>query len=616
MVKYVRLFALILGFLPFSMEAALAGSFTASVDRTQLAPGESLTLELSLSGASPNGSPDLGPLEEAFTTYSQGRSQQTTIINNSITSSINWQLVLIPKKSGDIKIPALSIQTDDGPLQSQPIDISVTKSAGLSQEGTTGDAALIVTTNVNNAHPYQNEPVLFTVKLIARKSVSDVSVPEFNVEGAIVKKQGDAKVYDEVLQGERVKAIEVRYLITPMQSGTVNIPAYVFQGQVESDRQPSDFFGRRMRDSGIFDDLGKFPGFSSFVPFVVSGQEITLDVKPPAAQMDPWLPLRSLEISDVLQNPEDAKVGEPLTRKIKLVAQGTLGANLPDLESRIAPDGSFRIYADKPVTGESFNKDSNTITGWREESYSLIPQKSGKFTLPEIKVAWWDVTNNKISYATSPAITVNVMPGLSGDGDKKETVSSSSAQKSEGAKINERDPSSLPTERVVGEGTARTVLYAILAALSLAVIILACAVYYLFRKLSTQKTERPDTRDKSTGNPYAGANRYKLSAGELGKCKTPEELRSFLQTYASRHWETPQNATFQIMLSILRKRGVQTDALEIERVFSDLDTALYAGGNFDIEVIKQRLRDILKAVDRTIAKPEGQKEKLGNLNPT
>lgn len=186
----------------FITAQAFAASLTASVDRATVNAGESFRLELSLSGASPKGSPDFTPLEKDFTIVSKGQSSQTTIINNRVSSSINWQLVLIAPIAGDYRIPPLSVDTDEGRLESDPLKISVQKSSAPAPQagasGTTGTApkALSVQTDISTRTPYQNEPVLYTVKLVAARSVGDVGIPEFTVPDAVVEKLGDAKVYD------------------------------------------------------------------------------------------------------------------------------------------------------------------------------------------------------------------------------------------------------------------------------------------------------------------------------------------------------------------------------------------------------------------------------------
>ena len=112
-------------------QTAFATSFTATVDRNNVAVGQSFTLELSLSGTNPKGVPDLSNLEKDFTVYGTSQSSQTTIINNKMSSNINWNVTLIPKKEGSFTIPAMTIATDEGNLKSEPITVNAQKLRSL-----------------------------------------------------------------------------------------------------------------------------------------------------------------------------------------------------------------------------------------------------------------------------------------------------------------------------------------------------------------------------------------------------------------------------------------------------------------------------------------------------
>jgi len=61
---------------------------------------------------------------------------------------------------------------------------------------------------------------------------------------------------------------------------------------------------------------------------------------------------------------------------------------------------------------------------------------------------------------------------------------------------------------------------------------------------------------------------------------------------------------------------VQTDTPETKQVFSDLDAALYAGKEIDVEDTKKRLGAILKATHKIKAPTDKQRANMGGLNPT
>ena len=618
-IAFIVLFSL------FITAQAFAASFTANVDRSAVSAGESFRLELSLSGASPKGSPDFTPLEKDFTIVSKGQSSQTTIINNRVSSSINWQLVLIAPIAGDYRIPPLSVDTDEGRLESDALKISVRKSSAPTPQagasGTTGTApkALSVQTDISNRAPYQNEPVLYTVKLIAARSVGDVGIPEFTVPDAVVEKLGDAKVYDARAGGAPVKVIEARYLITPLKSGSIKIPPYIFQGQVVSDvqRKRRSLFNDPFFD--MPDPFGMFEGFgnvATYEPFAIAGNEVTLDVKAPAAAMDPWLPLYDLQISENLSGAENAKVGEPLTLSLTMVARGASGKVLPGLSDQIRENSDFKIYADKPETSEDISKDGKMISGWRQESYTLIPQKSGSLTLPEIKVPWWNIEQGKTAYASVPARTITVAPGtLSQTTSAPTTIKQNPAAAPDQPKDSTASTSQASTASeklsvvIDSKQGLSSPLYILIAGLGLMVVVLLGVVIVLWRKL--KHWERPG--EELVHKPVRAANEDRVSLSVVKKAENAEGLKKALQIYAHQHLGTSRNASLMNIYQTLARNNPQAASAENRQIFLDLDAALYAGKTIDLDRIKEKIVAFLRT-----KRPESQRDMHSNtrINPS
>lgn len=609
MVKTFKQGIFITLFFMFTMSVqAFAASFEASINRNEIAAGESFRLELSLSGASAKTAPDFSVLEKDFTIVSRRQSSQTTIINGNVSSSINWQLTLIAPKDGRYTIPPVSINTDAGQIKSNALEIIVSKTAALSsQHGNSSVQALSVAAIVNKKAPYQNEPILYTVKLIAARSVGDVTIPEFKVPDAIIEKQGDAKVYDAKRQGQPVKVIEARYLITPLKSGTLKIPAFVFQGQIESAVQ-------RQRQRSLFNDsffggrspFSMFDNLSSYEPFAVASKEISLNIKAPAVSMDPWLPLSSLKISDNLEGADKAKVGEPLTLSFTMVAQGAVGSILPSLENQVTANGDFKIYTDKPEIGESISDDGQNITGWREEIYTLIPQKSGILNLPKIKVPWWNVIENKMAYTTISARKINVAAG-----EISAKPAADSEKYLEKAQIAQNPAPIKEAQSLVPETKQEKALPAyIIMALGIAGILILSLiglVFYLWRKVSAE-SGTSENRQPTTLLP---ANEDKISLGAIRNAKTAEELKNTLRLYVHQHWNAPRNASLMSIYALLKEKSPEN-----KKLFTDLDGVLYAGGDVDLEVLKKNLYRLLKSSNSDRVKQNKNQAPMKSINPS
>jgi hypothetical protein len=87
-----------------------------------------------------------------------------------------------------------------------------------------------------------------------------------------------------------------------------------------------------------------------------------------------------------------------------IAAEGLTGVQLPDLQ--IDDIDGLKQYPDKAIIED---KQSTTgITGYKQIKVALIPAKAGTYTLPEIKLQWWNTQTNKKEIATLPETIIDV----------------------------------------------------------------------------------------------------------------------------------------------------------------------------------------------------------------
>jgi hypothetical protein len=99
------------------------GRVTARPSRTSLAENETLVLTVTAESA---GFPDLSPLEQDFAILNRGVSTSRRSINGRTSQRTNLTLTLMPKRSGNLTIPAIRF----GDQASQPLTIRVTAASG------------------------------------------------------------------------------------------------------------------------------------------------------------------------------------------------------------------------------------------------------------------------------------------------------------------------------------------------------------------------------------------------------------------------------------------------------------------------------------------------------
>lgn len=398
MVKKILFIFIVFPIFLFSAE------FTASVNKKQVGMDESFALHLTLKDAATQGAPSIASLQNSFHIRSQQQSSSTMMMNGRSSMNNTWTIILQPKQEGEILIPSISINTNQGVLSTNPITIKITKESASVKSSESDDIDLI--TEVSTNHPFKNETFFFTIILKSKIDLANVQMPRFSIEDAIIEQNGEPRLDRKIIDGIKHNVATFNYLVTPLTAGTLNIPSITLEGSIPMKRRPqtNSFFDYDL------DPLFLMSGFDRLQPFIKSSAPITLIVKPAVAGITPWLPAHNITIEEFWDPSQHLEVGEPIARSIKINAEGILASQLPDLTERQSKNNQLKVYSDKPAMGNDIK--DNIIYSYRLEQYTLIPQQSGSLTLPEIALEWWDVENNKKGVAVLPSRNIEIMPKI------------------------------------------------------------------------------------------------------------------------------------------------------------------------------------------------------------
>lgn len=456
----VKLILLIV--LPLSL---FSGEFVASVNRNQVSMGESLILNLVLSDTAAKETPSIGTIP-GFTVNSKSQATNHVMINGQVSTSTVWKIGLAPQKEGVLTIPPISIKTTEGVLSTDAITIHVVKpsSADPSQ-------GIALKTIVSKENPYKNEPISVVVRVESKQALANVAIQKIDIADALIEPGEKPQVTHAIEDGVRVDSVEFTYLLTPLKAGTLIIPPIVVQGGVPAKQS------RGMRGS-LLDEL--FNDFDRLKQITLATEEVRLEVKPPIPGINPWLPATAFKIEEIFDPSQKLQAKEPFTRSFKIEAEGLMASQLPSLnDSQIAGSG-FKVYRDKPETGNVIK--NAQVKSFKKEQYTLIPQQGGTLTLPEITVAWFDVTKNEKAYAKVPARTL-IIEGITESPPIEKPPAEQHIVAPVEETATERDP----------------LLYTLIAVLSLLLLCAALFVIALQRKI-TRMTDMP-TPKKETPPP-------------------------------------------------------------------------------------------------------------------
>lgn len=403
-----RLVALIAFIMSLSVQAAV----TASLDRDHIAVGEAVRLLLQRDGSTDD-EPDIGPLRRDFDVLGSSKGSRVQIINGHASSQTEINLVLAPKHDGLIHLPSLQWAGEMTPALEVVVGGHATGPSAPAAES----SHVFLTATLDQNHVYVQAAVVLTVKLYSSEPLHEASLELPANSDVLIKQIGDDKQISESRNGDDYQVIERHYVLIPQRSGPIRLAGPILNAKLVA-KQANDPFGNDPAFANIFGRwrLPSFPGFVTATrPFHLRAKSIELNVQPrPAGSAGShWLPAQSLSLEESWR-PETTSIhtGEPLTRHLRLTAHGLTGGQLPDLNTLLlAPDG-IKLYPDQPQTEDRLQ--GATVQGERAQDIAFIAQRPGHYTLPVVRLSWWDTVHSTQREAMLPSRQLEVLPAATG----------------------------------------------------------------------------------------------------------------------------------------------------------------------------------------------------------
>lgn len=516
---YKIVFLLVFYTLFFSVDAN-ALSLTAEVDKTLITREESLNLIVTADDFASNDI-DFTQLSYQFDIIKNQRSSRVTISNGRKTNKTYWVLVLAPKETGKLTIPSFSYKN----AFSSSITITVTDQAGA-QDSNVDNPDIFFELITDKKKAYVQEQILVTARLYYKISLSN-----YEHEGLKVDKARVEQVFEEnkdvTFRGQRYKVLEEIYTIHPQASGKLIIPIQTWRLE-----KPSKRFGY---------------GNSTNPYIYVRSKEVAIDVlsiPENKTNNKDWLPSEKITLSALWkQSPLQASIGEPLNLQITFNAQGLADYQLPNLT--LNETAEFTVFEAQPETSNI--KNNKGITGTRKLNYSIIPRKTGQFTLPAIAINWWNVYTDKEEIFTLPEQVIVVA---------KSNIADSILEKTQTL------PALRPTQVTSSGDSMPVLLWQIISSFFL---IVTC---FLFYKLNKNKL---DIKNNESESKYKNvfASQQKIS---VDKIKTNIESQNWQQLREELiNWG--KLSCKDETLDSLKKLAIQIPELELH--VQQLDNYLY-----------------------------------------
>lgn len=368
---------------------------SATIDRPQLAVGESAVLSITVEGTQNAAPPDVGGIA-GFQVQYQGPATQMSWVNGQMSVSVTHRYVLIAKQVGDFVLGPFEIASAGQTHHTAPLRVRVIPEPQPSERSSGGAARpghpwLVILPGKKEA--YVGERIPLTVKLyIGRTRVEQLQFPKIAGDGFMIDALPQPVERREIVGGVSYKVLVFDSNATPLRPGALTLgPATMEMVQLVSRRR--DFFDT------FFDDV-----FAERHPFVAQGEPVILNVLPlpeegrpsdfngAVGQFDFTLEARPTELA----------VGDPITVRMRISGSGNLaGVNAP----RVPVDDRFRAYDPVPAKDEEGRGD-------RVFEQVLIPKEDSVTALPAVRFSFFDPALR--SYRTVSrgplALTVRAVP--------------------------------------------------------------------------------------------------------------------------------------------------------------------------------------------------------------
>ena len=371
-----------------------------SLDRNEIARGETVTLTIRIYDQRQGMQLDLTPLTSQFDVLGTRTSSQIRSVNGAVEAWTDYIVTLFPLEEGELVIPALDINE----TTTAPIQVTVTNEGPRSNQS---NEELYLEIETNKESVYVQEQLLFTVRLYY--TINGIRNPQFTeleMEDSVIQLIGSPNQYEKLIDGERYGVYEKRYVIFPQRSGPLEVPDILFRGEVTDGS--SNFVFRNLNTRRV----------TAFI------EGITIDVleRPVSMQNNAlWLPVSSLTLEESWSTDiNNLKVGDSVVRTMTMTADGLDGAVLPPF-SHTEIEG-LNLYPDPAEIERTFVE--GAIVGTRIETTTMVATESGNVEIPEISIPWWNINTNQLEATIIPATRV-VIATVTGEIPAEQTVASS-----------------------------------------------------------------------------------------------------------------------------------------------------------------------------------------------
>ncbi len=384
----------------------LAASFTATLDRSTMTLGESVTLSLTFTGGQPQTPPTPLAIPNLQIDY-LGPSSQFTVINGQVSSTVTHNFTMTPRQPGDYTIPSLTAEVGSEKLHSEPLSLKVLKPGAPPPEAiSSGSQLAFVKLVLPKKQLYFGELTTAELQLYLRSEVRGIDqfqLAAFQAEGFNVGKLVQGSRRQAQIANAVYTVIPVLTSLKPVKTGALTVGPVTVSVVLE--------VASANRRRGGFNPFEDWPGFSGFgnteqKQLSLATDQETVQVLPlPGENVPPGFngAVGSFTMT-ASAGPTNLTAGDPITLHVRISGRGAL-------DSLALPDQSgWRDFKTYPPTTKVETTDNLGLQGTKTFEQVVVPQSPDIQALPAVSFSFFDPEQKSYRTLTQPAVALVVRP--------------------------------------------------------------------------------------------------------------------------------------------------------------------------------------------------------------
>ncbi len=544
-------------FIFFLTSILYANNVILTIDKNELSLGEQTLLHVKVSNLSVKNTPEIKNLSN-FNYQFIGTSSSITIINGKVNSQKEYNFLISPKKYGTFKIGPAVVKYKGKQFQSNTITVVVRKSKAQKRL----NKYIFVSLKTDKNKVKVNEEIILTLKIYRKIDVTNLSlsIPEF--KKAIVERLGREKTYSEIINGQQYIVTEIRYAVFPTVSGELKIDPFILKGEIIQDN---------------FDNFFKNP-FSFQIPFSktfrVASNSLSIKVEP--LKKDVYA-VGDYVVTEKVDKTK-AKVGENINLVITIKGRGNLQLSN---SIKLKEVNGLKFYYDKPSI--KVTKSFEGFYSEKTEKIAIVPDKKGKYLLPQIILTFYNPSTKKYERITLPKVYLNIF------GKEKEKIKIVGKVKINNEKLKNEDyiQTIFTDFPLTNQNVNLNVRFIFLLFAPGILILLIGLVIKIFIKINREKKEY-----------ILSKNAFKIFKNNLKKANSYDELSECVKTYFINKFQLKKpGITFEEIIELLKKRYPESIVKEAIKNFKIIEECIYANRKEDLNKLKEELVHFVRMVE-------------------